>query len=306
MRLAPCRPIPGFRRQAATQSAEDECADLRLLTAAEVDRLSPSELRESIAACQREVAQLEAEIFAHPDLCHPPDPADEAESAKLGGTTWQCPEHSVAIRADVRVFDFCRLGREQRRLGAASVRVAGRVGERGHAGGRLFDIIMMDPPWRLASANPTRGVSIRFPQLADDMIRSLPLNALQEDGFLFLWVINAKYRLALELIDIWGYKLVDTLVWVKQTVNRRLASGHGFYLQHAKETCLIALKGELPATWVPGVCSDVIFSQRRGQSQKPAEVYEYAEQMMPNGFFLEIFGRRNNLRDQWVTIGDEL
>ena len=29
--------------------------------------------------------------------------------------------------------------------------------------------------------------------------------------------------------------MVDTVVWVKATANRRVASGHGFYLQHAKE-----------------------------------------------------------------------
>lgn len=30
-------------------------------------------------------------------------------------------------------------------------------------------------------------------------------------------------------------RLVDEVVWVKMTVNRRLAKSHGFYLQHAKE-----------------------------------------------------------------------
>lgn len=37
-------------------------------------------------------------------------------------------------------------------------------------------------------------------------------------------------------------RLIDELAWVKQTVNRRLAKSHGYYLQHAKETCLVAVK----------------------------------------------------------------
>jgi len=41
-----------------------------------------------------------------------------------------------------------------------------------------------------------------------------------------------------------GYKLVDEIVWVKQTVNGKIAKGHGYYLQHAKETCLIGVKGD--------------------------------------------------------------
>jgi len=27
---------------------------------------------------------------------------------------------------------------------------------------------------------------------------------------------------------------------------------------------------------------------------------------VPNGYYLEIFGRRNNLREKWVTIGNEI
>jgi mRNA (2'-O-methyladenosine-N6-)-methyltransferase len=41
-------------------------------------------------------------------------------------------------------------------------------------------------------------------------------------------------------------RLVDDITWVKTTVNRRMAKGHGFYLQHAKETCLVGKKGRDP------------------------------------------------------------
>jgi hypothetical protein len=34
-------------------------------------------------------------------------------------------------------------------------------------------------------------------------------------------------------------RLVDEVVWVKMTVNRRLAKSHGYYLQHAKEVRLL-------------------------------------------------------------------
>ena len=32
------------------------------------------------------------------------------------------------------------------------------------------------------------------------------------------------------------------IVWLKRTVNRKLAKCHGYYLQHAKETCLVGIK----------------------------------------------------------------
>lgn len=104
----------------------------------------------------------------------------------------------------------------------------------------------------------------------------------------------------------WGYTYIDDITWVKQTVNRRMAKGHGYYLQHAKETCLVGKKGQDPPGCKHGIGSDVIFSERRGQSQKPEQLYEMIEEMVPNGKYLEIFGRKNNLRDYWVTIGNEL
>ena len=54
------------------------------------------------------------------------------------------------------------------------------------------------------------------------------------------------------------------------------------------------------------VGSDIIFAPRRGQSQKPTEIYELIEEMVPGGKYLEIFARKNNLRDYWVSVGNEV
>lgn len=100
----------------------------------------------------------------------------------------QVPEHSVPILADVRTFDWAEL--------CASAQ---------------FDVIMMDPPWQLASANPTRGVALGYSQLSDKQIGELPVPALQTHGFLFLWTINVKYRVSLELFEKWGYRYYPSL-----------------------------------------------------------------------------------------------
>ena len=66
---------------------------------------------------------------------------------------------------------------------------------------------MMDPPWQLATSNPTRGVALGYSQLTDDDIAALPVPMLQQEGgFLFVWVINAKYEWTLDLFDKWGYE----------------------------------------------------------------------------------------------------
>jgi mRNA (2'-O-methyladenosine-N6-)-methyltransferase len=171
-----------------------------------------------------------------------------------------------------------------------------------------FDVVVMDPPWQLATANPTRGVSLGYSQLTDHDIASLPVPQLQKQGgFLFVWTINAKYKWTLDLFEKWGYQMVDEIVWVKLTVNRRMAKSHGYYLQHAKEVCLVGKKGrDPPGMRKSGVGSDVICADRRGQSQKPEELYELIEELVPNGRFIEIFARKNNLRNFWVSVGNEV
>lgn len=197
---------------------------------------------------------------------------------------WMVPPQCIPIHANVVTYDWSKLYENTD-----------------------FDIIMMDPPWQLATANPTRGVSLGYSQLTDQSIADLPIPKLQKNGFLFVWVINAKYQWTLEQFKKWGYEFVDEIVWVKVTNSRRLAKSHGFYLQHAKEVCLVGRRGEKP----PGmsdkaVGSDIIFAPRRGQSQKPTEIYELIEEMVPGGKYLEIFARKNNLRDYWVSVGNEV
>ena len=202
------------------------------------------------------------------------------------------PRDCVPIPADVRSFDFTVLPTQHLAEVHQSLK------------GKLFDAIMMDPPWQLSGANPTRGVTISYDSLSDQEIGKMPIPKLQTEGLIFIWTINAKYTFSLSLLDKWGYQYVDEVVWVKKTCNNKIAKSHGYWLQHAKETCLVGRKGEiqLPIQTIP----DVIFSQRRGQSQKPEEIYQMVEELIPNGCYLELFGRRNNLRNGWVTVGNEI
>lgn len=93
---------------------------------------------------------------------------------------------------------------------------------------------MMDPPWKLSTSQPSRGVAIQYDSLSDEFIEQIPVSKLQKNGVLFVWAINAKYAFTIKLMEQWGYKIVDSMTWVKKTVNGKIAKGHGYYLQHAK------------------------------------------------------------------------
>ena len=57
---------------------------------------------------------------------------------------------------------------------------------------------------------------------------------------------------------------MDEITWVKKTVNGKVAPSHGFYLQHAKESCIIGVKGNVDKICNKGIACDVIVSKRRG------------------------------------------
>ena len=78
-----------------------------------------------------------------------------------------------------------------------------------------FDVIMMDPPWKLSTSQPSRGVAIQYESLSDEWIERIPVGKLQKNGVLIIWAINAKYVFTVKLMEQWGYKIVDSITWVK-------------------------------------------------------------------------------------------
>ena len=81
-------------------------------------------------------------------------------------------------------------------------------------------------------------------------------------------------------------RFVDEIAWIKCNKSRRLAKSHGFYLQHSKETCFVAKKGNPMHLTNFGKELDILFSERLGQSQKPIDIYEVTERLVPNGIYL--------------------
>lgn len=205
---------------------------------------------------------------------------------------WRCPPLAIPIQADVLKFtweDFI-------------------AAHRTFCNGRMFDCIVTDPPWTLATEKSTRGVALNYDQITDKLLlNAVPWSdLLNENGVIFMWVINAKLVWAVDWLEDQGLTVVECMTWLKMSTNRLMARGHGYYLQHAKEDCIIAVKGDTKHfTWETLTSSMV--AEKRNQSQKPADFYDMVEQFAPeHSHFCEVFGRRNNLRNGWVTIGNQL
>lgn len=71
-------------------------------------------------------------------------------------------DNSVPICGDVTKLDFDLLAQTQLEIGH-----------------RQFDVIMMDPPWKLSTSQPSRGVAIQYCSLSDEAIGLIPIPKLQ-------------------------------------------------------------------------------------------------------------------------------
>ena len=141
------------------------------------------------------------------------------------------------------------------------------------------------------------------------------------------------------LITKWGFDMIDSLVWVKVTPQRRLlrqkktgdfltysllspfnslsltlsffsyqsvyASVLGYYLNHTKEHCLIGKKGN-PIINCHIYC-DVLVSELRKTSQKPDEMYSMIENICGWIVFINFWDvfwcypkRRPEIGDIWA------
>ncbi|XP_020539736.1 N6-adenosine-methyltransferase MT-A70-like isoform X2 [Jatropha curcas] len=128
-----------------------------------------------------------------------------------------------------------------------------------------FGVIMADPPWDIHMELP-------YGTMADDEMRNLNVPVLQTDGLIFLWVTGRAMELGRECLELWGYKRVEEIIWVKTNqLQRIIRTGRtGHWLNHSKEHCLVGIKGNPEVN--RNIDTDVIVAEVRETSRKPDEV----------------------------------
>ncbi|KAL4235147.1 N6-adenosine-methyltransferase subunit mettl3 [Mactra antiquata] len=161
-------------------------------------------------------------------------------------------------------------------------------------------VIMADPPWDIHMELP-------YGTMSDDEMRKMPVPLMQDDGYIFLWVTGRAMELGRECLELWGYKRIDEIIWVKTNqLQRIIRTGRtGHWLNHGKEHCLVGVKGN-PKGVNKGLDCDVIVAEVRATSHKPDEVYGIIERLSPGTRKVELFGRPHNVQPNWITLGNQL
>eukprot|EP00924_Labyrinthula_sp_SR-Ha-C_P001814 snap_masked-scaffold_91-processed-gene-0.25-mRNA-1 protein AED:0.10 eAED:0.11 QI:0/-1/0/1/-1/1/1/0/95 len=92
------------------------------------------------------------------------------------------------------------------------------------------------------------------------------------------------------------------------TPSGKVASTLGNLTGSCTEECLLGVKGDLPRKMIRRFLGkEILFGIKTGNSQKPIELYEMVERNFANDAIkLELFGRNNNTRSGWITVGEEL
>jgi N6-adenosine-specific RNA methylase IME4 len=135
----------------------------------------------------------------------------------------------------------------------------------------------------------------------------MPLHYVQDNGYIFMWVIASQFANGVIMLKNWGYEFVTYMNWIKISKYGRYMPSHGYYMQHNKESVLVGLKGRPPEEIDRTKFESLIIKQRGiRQSHKPEALYEIIEDVFPGSMYLEIFARPHNLREGWVSIGIEL
>lgn len=184
-----------------------------------------------------------------------------------------------------------------------------------------YRTIVVDPPWdqryspntvgttrqRLTNIGATVVPRTRppYPTLSLHKIRALPVRSFADTSGcnLFLWATNSTLRHVWELLEVWGFRYSQTLVW--QKTNPSQLSGHGSFAVMDIEFLVVGRLGR--CIFQDRLKSSVFASaggSRRGSdgSSKPPGLLDEIERVSP-GPYLELFARRQRLG--WDTWGNE-
>ena len=88
--------------------------------------------------------------------------------------------------------------------------------------------------------------------MANSEVSRIPLHLLSDQGFIFLWILNSQLDSSLEIMERWGYELVEEIIWVKLK-DEKISLTHGYYFMHSYEVCLVGYKSNKKSPEAKGV-----------------------------------------------------
>jgi N6-adenosine-specific RNA methylase IME4 len=170
-----------------------------------------------------------------------------------------------------------------------------------------YAAILADPPWNWkawSKKGTGRSASSHYDVLDQAGLIALGPQIRElaaDDCALFLWSIWSMQPQAHEVIEAWGFRLINcAFLWAKRTeTDRTWDFGMGYWTRQQTEPCLFATRGKFgKSKCLHHDVRQLIFAPKRQHSQKPDEIYPRIERLV-GGPYVELFARKS--RPGWDT-----
>lgn len=166
-----------------------------------------------------------------------------------------------------------------------------------------FGVILADPEWDDAvwsrDTGMDRHASNHYPTSSAEVIASRPVASIAaDDCVLFMWTTNQHLRIAIGVLEEWGFDYKSNYCWGKDKI------GKGRWNRSKHELLLIGTRGKPPCP-APGTQWESLQLAPKGKhSAKPELFLEMIEEYFPSLPKIEL-NRRGPAREGWAAWGNE-
>jgi len=188
-------------------------------------------------------------------------------------------------------------------------------------GGKSYNIIYCDPPWRYSNANTggsmVSGAGNKYPTMSMQELKLMGEEIKKisaENSTCFMWTTGVFLLSgeAIELMQEWGFiPKTIAFVWAKLNKgNGNPVNGLGFYTRSSVEYCLLGIRGRLERQsasvrqLIETEEPEIFRGKIRAHSEKPAEVRDRIVQLYGDVPRIELFSR--HIVEGWDRKGNQL
>jgi N6-adenosine-specific RNA methylase IME4 len=147
-----------------------------------------------------------------------------------------------------------------------------------------FDVIYADPPWSYSEVpyfKKSLAIQYKYPVLKHKDLLNLDVESIaKKNSWMFMWAVWAQLPHALEVMNAWGFSYrTCAFVWAKKTKNNKNAKTYGRCCTQGSTEVVLCGKRGSPKRYAQNV-EQFMEALRRGNSQKPDEIYDRLDQIV--------------------------
>lgn len=177
---------------------------------------------------------------------------------------------------------------------------------------KKYSVIYADPPWlfknKKTGGSMTSGSNHQYKSVMGiEDLKKMPIANIADDNcLLVMWYVGSMPQEAIDLVDAWGFRLINMngFVWNKLTRHGLPFFGMGFYTRAGSEPAIIAVKKKGSFKPASRSVRAVLTAPVGKHSAKPHGFYDRIEQLAGECSKIELFAR--NTRANWDSFGNQL